>query len=195
MDQKTLIAVVVVVAVIVVAAIVIFSRKRRSERLKQRFGPEYDRAVQSRGDATKAELELIKREKRVHGLSIRPLAPEARAGYAEEWSVVQRRFVDDPAMAVTEADRLVNRVMEARGYPMSDFDQRAADISVNYPGLVENYRSARGIAQRHARGEAGTEELRQAMVYYRSLFDELLDTPKSAATSRGDLNESVKRAS
>jgi hypothetical protein len=195
MDQNTLVAIAIVVAAVVVIAAVILSRKRRSRRLREHFGPEYDRAVQTRGDAAKAELELINREKRVHGFSIKSLAPEARAGYSQEWSEVQRRFVDDPAMAVTEADALVNRVMEARGYPMADFDQRAADISVNYPTVVQSYRSARSLAQKHARGEAGTEDLRQAMVYYRSLFDELLDTPKSATTSRGVIDEPIKRAS
>jgi hypothetical protein len=195
MDQKILVAIAVVVAIIVIAAVVILISKRRSRRLRERFGPEYDRAVRNQGDTARAELELLKREKRVHSLSIKPLAPEVRNRYAEEWSVVQRRFVDDPAMAVTEADALVNRVMEARGYPMADFDQRAADISVNYPGVVQNYRSARSIAHNHARGEAGTEDLRQAMMYYRSLFDELLDIPKSAALPRGDVHESIKRAS
>ena len=196
MDQKTLLVVVVVVAIVVIAATVILLRKRRSQRLREHFGPEYERAVQSRGDAAKAELELIKREERVHRFAIKPLAPEVRERYAEDWAAVQRHFVDDPSMAVTEADRLVNRVMEARGYPVADFDQRAADLSVTYPGVVQNYRSARVIAQSHARGEAGTEELRHAMVYYRSLFDELLDIPKSAAdTSRGVAHESIKRAS
>ncbi|HWE87790.1 MAG TPA: hypothetical protein VG267_22800 [Terracidiphilus sp.] len=196
MDQKTLVAIValVVIAILLVAVLVV-SRKRRRQRLMEHYGPEYDRAVQNRGDAAKGEMELLKREKRVHSFSIKPLAPETRAAYAEEWSAVQRRFVDDPAMAVTEANALVNRVMEARGYPTADFDQRAADISVNYPGVVENYRSARTIAQRHVRGEAGTEDLRQAMVFYRSLFDELLNTPKSAAISRGVIDERIERAS
>jgi hypothetical protein len=196
MDPKTLVAIVVLVAaVILVVTAIVLSRKRRSQHLRQRFGPEYDRAVQSRGDPAKAELELLERERRVHGFSIKPLAPETRASYAEEWSAVQRHFVDNPAMAVTEADALVNRVMEARGYPMAAFDQRVADISVNYPGVVQNYRSARTIAKRHERGEAGTEDLRQAMVYYRSLFDELLDVPKSAAASRGVIHEGIERAS
>jgi len=196
MDPKTLVALVVVVAIaIIVVAALVFSRKRRSQQLRERFGPEYERAVQSRGDPAKAEIELLAREKRVQSFSIKALPPETRAHYAEEWSVVQRHFVDDPAMAVTEADALVNRVMEARGYPMAAFDQRAADISVNYPDVVQNYRSARTIAQRHARGEAGTEDLRQAMVHYRSLFDELLDIPKPAATSRGVIHERVERAS
>lgn len=189
MDQKALLVIVILLAIAVIAAIVVLSRRRRSQHLREHFGPEYDRAVQQRGDPAKAEMELLKREKRVHSFSIKSLPPEMRDRYAEQWAGVQRRFVDDPAMAVTEADALVNQVMAARGYPMADFDQRAADLSVNYPGVVQNYRSARAVAQRHARGEAGTEDLRQAMVYYRSLFDELLDIPKSAATSRGVIHE------
>ena len=189
MDQKILIAIVVVLAIAIVAAIFFVLRKRRSQHLREHFGPEYDRAIQQRGNPAKAEMELIQREKRVRSFSIKPLAPEARQNYAAQWSEVQRHFVDDPALAVTEADALVNRVMGALGYPMADFDQRAADISVNYPAVVQNYRSARAIAQRHASGQAGTEDLRQAMVYYRSLFDELLDTSKSAATSRGVIHE------
>lgn len=196
MDQRTLVAMVVLVVIaILLVAVIVVSRQRRRQRLKEHYGPEYDRAVQNRGDAAKAELELLKREKRVQNFSIKPLTPEMRAGYAEEWSAVQRRFVDDPAKAVTEANALVNRVMEARGYPTADFDQRAADISVNYPGVVENYRSARTIAQSQARGEAGTEDLRRAMVFYRSLFDELLDAPKSATISRGVIDERIERAS
>jgi hypothetical protein len=176
--------------VIVIAAVsIILVRKRRSQRLKERFGPEYDLAVRQRGDLTKAETELINREKRVHSFSIKALSPAALDRFAEEWSAVQRHFVDDPALAVTEADSLVNRVMVARGYPMADFEQRAADVSVAYPAVVQNYRSACAIVRRHGRGEAGTEELRQAMVHYRSLFDELLDIPKSEVNSRGVLHE------
>lgn len=183
MDPKMMAAIVAVIAILAIAAIVILSRKRRSQHLKEHFGPEYDRAVAGRGDPAKAELELIKREKRVQSFSIKPLSPESRARYAEQWNEVQRRFVDDPGAATADADALVNQVMETRGYPVADFDQRAADLSVNYPRVVENYRSARTIAQRHASGQAGTEDLRQAMVYYRSLFSELLDTPQSAATT------------
>jgi len=191
MDQRVVIAIVVVVALLVIAAIAIsFSRKRRSQHLKERFGPEYDRTIRMRGDATKAEAELIDREKRVHSFSFRALSPAARTRYLEEWSAIQRRFVDDPAVAVTEADSLVNRVMTDRGYPTADFEQRAADVSVNYPAVVQNYRAARSIVQRHWRGEAGTEDLRQGMVHYRSLFDELLDIPKSETTStRGVIHE------
>jgi hypothetical protein len=179
-----------VVALLIVAAIaVILFRKYRSRHLKEQFGPEYDRAVMQRGDRTKAELELINREKRVQRFSIKPLLPAARERFAEEWSSVQRRFVDDPAIAVTGADSLVNRVMAARGYPMADFEQRAADVSVSYPAVVENYRAARGIVVRDGRGVATTEELRQAMVHYRILFDELLDVGKPATASRGVLHE------
>lgn len=188
MDPKALIVIVVVAAAIVIAGL-IFYRKHRSRQLREHFGPEYDRAVSERGTQGKAEMELLKREKRVEKFSIKPLSPADRDQYAQEWTAVQRRFVDDPAGAVKDADSLVNRVMVARGYPMSNFEQRAADISVSYPGVVQNYRSASAIAQRHGRGEAGTEDLRQAMVYYRSLFDELLEVPKSADASRGVIHE------
>jgi len=183
MDQRSLLIIaIVVVAVIVIAAALIFSRRRRSQHLRDTFGSEYDRVVQQRGDLTKAEAELFHREKRVHSYTIKPLSREARSQYAEEWAAVQRRFVDDPAIAVTEAGELVNRVMNARGYPMADFEQRADDVSVSYPAVVENYRSARAIVQRHSRGQSGTEDLRQAMVHYRTLFAELLEVPKSAAS-------------
>ena len=184
MDQKTLIVLAIVVAAILIAAIIVIYRKYRSERLKKYFGTEYDRAVQLRGNPSKAEVELINREKRVHSFPIKALAPAARDRFAEEWSAVQRKFVDDPALAVAEADSLVNRVMVARGYPMGDFEQRAADVSVTYPAVVQNYRSARTIVLRHNRGDAGTEDLRQAMVHFRSLFDELLKLPKGTVEER-----------
>ena len=189
MDPKVLVAIIVVLAIIVIAALVIATRRRhRSTHLKQQFGPEYERELQRQGSAAKAEATLADREARVHKLTIRELPATERAGYADEWAAVQRRFVDDPAMAVNEADRLVNRVMNARGYPMADFDQRADDISVNYPTVVQNYRSARDIVVRHSGGRATTEDLRQAMVYYRSLFDELLGTPAAE-------RETLRRAS
>lgn len=183
MDQNTQVAILIAVAaVLILAAILIaVNRKRRSRRLKEQFGSEYDRAVLARGNPAKAEAELIHREKRVQSFTIKSLTPAARDRFQEEWLAVQARFVDDPALAVTEADSLVNRVMTARGYPMSDFEQRAADISVTYPTVVENYRAAGVIAARYRRGEASTEDLRQAMVHYRSLFDELLDVPATAA--------------
>jgi len=181
MEPKAVIALMILVAVVIIAVMVAFFRARRSRRLQERFGPEYDRTVHYRGNASRAEADLLNRERRVQSFSIKALTPAAREQFAEEWAATQRRFVDDPALAVTEADALVNRVMVARGYPMTDFEQRAADVSVAYPDVVQNYRSARAIAIRHARGEAGTEDLREAMVYYRSLLIELLDVPKSFA--------------
>jgi hypothetical protein len=180
MDPKVVVAIIVVLAIIVIAALIIARRRQRSTHLKHQFGPEYERALQQHGNSSKAEAVLAEREARVHKLTIRELPATERAGYADEWAAVQRRFVDDPSMAVGEADRLVNRVMNARGYPMADFDQRADDLSVDYPGVVQNYRSARDIFVRHSSGRASTEDLRQAMVYYRSLFDELLGTPAAA---------------
>jgi FtsZ-interacting cell division protein ZipA len=191
MDHTTLIAVLIVAAVIAIGAIIFFvvSRRRRSETLKQRFGPEYERAVLERGGTAKAEQELISREKRVQSFTIKPLTPTARERFREEWNQIQSRFVDDPAVAVSQADSLVSRVMAARGYPMTDFEQRAADVSVSYPAVVQNYRAACFIVQRHGRGEAGTEELRQAMVHYRTLFDELLGASTFVDNRRGVLHE------
>jgi hypothetical protein len=180
MDTRTLTFVVIAVVIVIAVAALLIMRKRRSDQLKQRFGPEYDRAVLQHGDARHAEAVLADREKRVEKFSIRALPPGDRERYAEEWANVQKRFVDDPAVAVTQADKLVTKVMTARGYPMSDFEQRTADISVNYPGVVQNYRSARTIVVRHNKGQSTTEDLRQAMVHFRSLFDELLESkPKT----------------
>jgi FtsZ-interacting cell division protein ZipA len=190
MDQRTMILIgVVVIAIVVVIAALFVERKRRSERLKQQFGPEYDRTLRQHGDASRAEAALLEREKRVEKFSIRALSPMDRDRYATEWANVQKRFVDDPSGAVTQAEKLVTAVMTARGYPMGDFEQRAADISVHYPGVVQNYRSAREITLRHSQGKSSTEDLRQSMVYFRSLFDELLDSPNTA--KRGVTHERV----
>ncbi len=190
MDQREFIALAVVIAVVAIVAIfAVLFRKRRSQQLKDLFGPEYDRAVQLRGDRAKAELELLNREKRVDGFSIKPLLPAARDRFAEEWLAVQSRFVDDPVVAVTDADSLVNRVMTERGYPMADFEQRAADVSVTHPAVVQNYRAARTIVMRYERSEVSTEDLRQAMVHYRALFDELLDVDRPADTSKTVLHQ------
>jgi hypothetical protein len=174
MDPK-LIALAVVVVLVIVVAVVLYMRNRRNTTagLKNRFGPEYDRAVQQHGSERKAEAKLADRESRVDLLKIRDLDPVERERYLTEWQTVQSRFVDYPKGAVTEADELVCSLMKTRGYPVTDFDQRAADISVDHPLVVENYRSAHNIALRLARGEANTEELRTAMIHYRSLFDEL----------------------
>jgi len=178
MDTRILAFIVIGVVVLFVIAALLIVRKRKRAQLKEHFGPEYDRVAQEQGDARHAEAVLSQREKRVEKLSIHPLPGFQREGYLQEWMAVQRRFVDDPSAAVTEADSLVTDVMSARGYPMSDFEQRAADISVNYPTVVHNYRSAREIVLRHAKGHSSTEDLRQAIVCYRSLFEELLDSPK-----------------
>jgi len=172
-----LIWILVAIAVVVIAGVVWFeTRRHRSEQLRSRFGPEYDRAVHTSGDVRRAEASLEARAKRVEALHIRPLSADESARYGAAWRHVQERFVDDPHGAVTEADRLVGEVMHARGYPLGEFEQRVEDISVDHPGVVMNYRAARDIAQAHARGEASTEDLRQAMVHYRALFDDLLET-------------------
>jgi hypothetical protein len=150
-------------------------RRQRTEQLRRRFGPEYERTVREAGDVTKAEAQLQARQKRVERLRIRPLSSADAARFGTVWKTVQAQFVDDPKGAVTEADRLVGEVMHARGYPVGDFDQRVEDISVDHPNVVMNYRAARDIAKDHARGRASTEDLRQAMVHYRALFTELLE--------------------
>ncbi len=174
LDAKTIIVIAVVVVALIVVAWAIL-RKRRTEALRRRFGPEYERTVREQGPV-RAETTLLGRRERVERLPIRTLGVAEREHFVSEWRGVQSRFVDDPKRAVTEADKLVIHVMQARGYPTSDFEQRAADISVDHPQVVDNYRAAREIALRHRRGEATTEDLRNAMLYYRSLFDDLLQT-------------------
>jgi len=182
MDQNRMMVVIalVVIAVIAVAVIAFFaSRKRRSQQLRARFGPEYDRVVRQEGDPRKAEGVLEFRQKRREKFNIRTLSAADRSSFATRWNEVQSRFVDDPRGAVTVADSLVTDVMQLRGYPIGEFDQRAADLSVDYPLIVDNYRAAHDIALRHSSGKASTEDLRQAMVHYRVLFQELLDEPKT----------------
>ncbi len=166
----------VAVVVLLVAAVALYIRKRRktSAELRNRFGPEYQWAVQQHGSERKAQAKLTDRETRVEMLKMRNLDPVERERYLGEWQDVQSRFVDYPKGAVTEADELVCSLMRTRGYPVADFDQRAADISVDHPLVVDNYRSAHEIALRLGRGEASTEDLRTAMIHYRSLFDELV---------------------
>ena len=167
-------AIVVIAIIVVIAALA--SRNARSRHLQQRFGPEYDRTVRTSGDRSIAERELTAREDRVKRMHIEELPAGARARYTEEWRTVQTRFVDQPREALKDADRLVESVMRDRGYPMNDFEQRAADISPDHPQVVDNYRIAHGIAARTETGEVSTEDLRQAMVHYRTLFDDLLGT-------------------
>jgi len=175
---NTYIIIIAVLVVVIVGAILalVFARRGRSERLQQHFGPEYDHTVQAMGDEKKAQTELNERQKHVEALDIRPLSVSERERYLADWTAVQSKFVDDPGQAIVDADHLIIEVMQLRAYPVSDFEQRAADISVNYPDLVSNYRAAREIAIKNKSHLADTEELRQAMVYYRSLFKELLGT-------------------
>jgi FtsZ-interacting cell division protein ZipA len=167
-----IIAAVAVVALVVVALIV--ARGRRSAQLRQRFGPEYERTLRETGDVRRTDAVLQARAARVERLHIRPLSPEDAQRFTERWRLVQAQFVDDPKAAVTEADRLVGEVMHVRGYPVGEFEQRVEDISVDHPDVVMNYRAARTIADAHARGQASTEDLRQAMVHYRALYGDLL---------------------
>jgi hypothetical protein len=184
--------VIAVAAVIVVALAVIvvlsMSRRKRTERLKSHFGPEYDRAVGESGEQGTAEKELVARERKRQKLDIVVLTPESRAKYVEHWRAVQTAFVDNPSRAVGDADRLVTEVMRERGYPVDDFDQRAADVSVDHPNVVEHYRAAHVIHLAQEKADVGTEAQREAFVHYRALFEKLLetehktekDTPKEA---------------
>jgi len=178
--------VVIAVAVVIVVALAMLvarsmSRRKRTERLKNHFGPEYDRAVDESGDQGAAEKELVARERKRHKLDIVALAPESRAKYAEHWRMVQKAFVDNPSRSVGDADRLVTQVMRERGYPVEDFDQRAADISVDHPNVVEHYRAAHVIHLAQEKGDIGTEAQREAFVHYRALFEKLLETDHKTA--------------
>lgn len=179
MNTTTLLLLVLIVVVIAVGVLILLGR-RRSAALRQKFGSEYRRAVGEFGDERKAEAELAAREKRVRSLNIRALTPEEWERFAEAWKKAQARFVDEPSQAAADADILVKEVMQTRGYPVGDFEQRAADISVDHSEVVSNYRAARGIALRNNAGKATTEDIRQAMVHYRSLFEELLETAEPA---------------
>ncbi len=173
--EIVIIAVLVVAAVAIIAALVFYNRKSRKDALQRRFGPEYERAVAAHGSARKAEAALEDRQKRVERLNLRDLDSGERERFVERWKAVQLAFVDSPRGALTEADDVVSAVMQARGYPVGDFEQRAADISVDHPRVTENYRAAHAIEERLRGGQATTtEDLRTAMIHYRALFDELV---------------------
>ena len=180
MDTWVWIVIGVFVAVVVLGIVIGALGTRRSRSLQDRFGPEYDRTVDKTGGRREAEHELREREKRHEELELRPLSQAAREHYLQQWQATQSRFVDDPAGAVAEADDLVQQVMRDRGYPVEDFEQRAADISVEHPDLVEKYRTANGIARASERGEATTDELRHSVRHYRALFVELLEVDDEA---------------
>jgi len=176
--QLIALAVAAILAVALLAWLYMQRRHRATTKgLRQRFGPEYELAVGEHGSERRAEAQLAAREQRVEKLKIRDLEPAKLERFSGRWQALQSRFVDDPTAAVSEADALVSTVMQARGYPVADFHQRAADISVDHPRVVAHYRSAHEIALRLARGEANTEDLRTAMIHYRSLFEELVQVP------------------
>jgi len=184
----------VILAIVIVAIAVgvfFYLRRRRSQNLRKQFGPEYRRAVDQFGDQRKAEAALAEREKRVRELDIRGLTTDEQNRFADNWKKTQARFVDAPSPAVSEADGLVKELMLARRYPVGEFEQRTADISVDHPKVVDNYRAAHEIAQRNKSGKATTEDLRQAMVHYRSLFEELLETAPPATKEERTTTERV----
>ena len=179
MEPKVIVLIAAAAILIMALLALVYFRKRRSTTadLRQKFGPEYERAVREHGSERKAEAKLADREKRVEQLTIRDLDPMERERFSKQWTSVQSRFVDSPKGAVAEADDLVSSLMKTLGYPVSDFDQRAADISVDHPRVVENYRSAHAIALHVGKNEASTEDLRTAMIHYRTLFEDLVREP------------------
>ena len=176
MDETAVIVIAVVAVIVLVAALAWwFATRRRSQHLQERFGPEYERTLSDADNRRQAEIDLRDRERRREELTIVPLDEASRTRFAAEWKDVQARFVDQPAETVVEADALVMRVMRQRGYPIDDFEQRAADISVDHPDIVDHYRAGHALADRSRNGEADTESLREAVVHYRELFDRLLE--------------------
>ena len=184
MDTWVCIVIVVVVVIVIVALLAAAARARRRRELQRGFGPEYDRTLEDTDSRRRAEAELRERVKRHDELELRPLEREERNRYLREWDAVQARFVDQPVGAIRDADDLIQHVMRDRGYPVDDFEQRAADLSVEHADVVDNYRAAHAVSARSASGEATTEELRRAVVHYRVLFEELIgvgDSPRDTA--------------
>lgn len=194
MDTTTLIVIAVVAVVVIVLIAILASRARRRRALRDRFGPEYDRTLSETGSAGKAEGVLGERVKRRESLQIRDLEPQARERYAESWRSVQSHFVDDPNGALRDADQLVSGVMRERGYPTSDFDQQAGDLSVDHAGVIDNYRKAHEISLAGEQGQASTDDLRQAMVHYRALFEALLAVRGDQAEAAPDAHRSRPEA-
>jgi hypothetical protein len=175
----------IIVAIALALLAVWYMQSRRREHLRERFGPEYDRAIRETGSVNKAETVLSNRERRVEKLNIRPLSAEESARYTTTWRAIQTRFVDDPDGALTDADTLITEVMTTRGYPMSNWQQRVADISVDHPKVVDMYRHGHGIRVQRDRGETSTEDLRRAMISYRELFAELVEPPHDTLRKAG----------
>jgi hypothetical protein len=180
MSSTTVILLVIVIMALAIAAWALIQRQK-TRRMRGKYGPEYDRLAAKQGSPRSAETILEQREKRVSTFSLRRLSERERDRFASEWRLVQEQFVDDPRGAVAQADRLINEALQARGYPMSEFEQRSADLSVQYPYVVENYREAHRIAIEDRQGKASTEQLRQAMQHYRSLFEDVLETKVTTA--------------
>jgi hypothetical protein len=180
---NTVIFAILLIALVLAVVVWLVVQRQRSQRLKRRFGPEYDLTVSEFRSQAKAEAELLTREKRVARLQIVPLSPADALRFSQAWNTLQGRFIDSPKGVVTDADHLVRELMAKRGYPMGDFESMAADISVDHPGVVATYRAAQAIAVRDARGEADTEELRKAVIHYRTLFDELLGVAPAKVSS------------
>jgi hypothetical protein len=182
MDNPVTVLLLIALVIAVGVAFWLYSQKRKTENLREQFGPEYERAVDEHGDRREAEHRLEERKERVEKLQIRPLESAERDRFAERWRTTQAEFVDEPRAAVKHADDLIGEVMEARGYPVGDFERRAEDVSVEHPRVVEHYRTAHDIAVRSDRGDADTEALREAMVHYRALFEDLLETAPADRT-------------
>ena len=195
MDTWVWIVIAVVAAIVVLGVLWGATRTRRTRSLQDRFGREYDRTVEQAGGRREAERELRDREKRHQELELRPLSQEAREQYVQQWQATQGRFVDDPTGAVAQADELVQRVMRDRGYPVDDFEQRAADISVEHPDLVEKYRTANGIARASERGQASTEDLRHSVRHFRALFVELLEVDDDGVENVDEVSSRDAQAS
>ncbi|HEY1425475.1 MAG TPA: hypothetical protein VGF50_02280 [Caulobacteraceae bacterium] len=193
MDTNTWIIVGVIAALLVIAGGFLIWRRQRSEGLRSRFGPEYVRAVEDTGGQRQAEAALQTRAARVRKYDLHPLSADDHRRFTVAWRSVQAEFVDDPGGAAQAADNLLGDVMAARGYPAADIDQRLEDLSVDHGDAVQNYRLARDIARKHARGDAGTEDMRQAMLHYRTLFDDLLGEPATTDESVRE-SEEVRHA-
>ena len=178
--QGIIAVVAILVALLVMAIVATENARRRRVKLRRRFGPEYDRAVQQFGGVAKAERELAARARRLERIKLRELNDADRIHFTNAWSAVQVKFVDSPSDAVHEANRLIKTVMQAHGYPVEDFEHRVADLSVEHADVVQHYRAARALAEANREGRANTEELRQAFVHYRALFTDLLSEPKVA---------------
>ena len=182
--NATLVVIALFCGILLGALAIYIIQQNRTRRLKQVFGPEYGRAVGETGNRSRAEALLSERKKRVQQLQIRELSPTERARFHEDWRDIQAQFVDDPNRALTEADRVIREVMSAQGYPVREFEEQAADISVDHASVIENYREGHNIALRNLQGHATTEDLRKAMIHYRILFEELAGRAESAHAER-----------